>query len=223
MKRILAILSVLLIVGLMVGCISGPKEKPVATAKPAATPAPTPPPPPPPQIIEHKNTDFGGNVPEWVTKTAMDLEAEKTYADYYVFVEDQSGKDLQGVQLWANKFVINDAIAGMVSNRVKSKFVGAAAGDADQLETYMEQVVKSVSEADFSGVRVIDKFWVKKRYFKQDGEVDYEEYRYLFLVTVPKKAINDAIKRAFEDTPKPETKEEKSAADRVSEAWGEGL
>ena len=114
------------------------------------------------------------------------------------------------------------ALAALIQNKVKDKFVGAAAGDKDFIETYMEEVVKSVSEGEFSGFREQDKFWVRKRYFDQDGNVDHEEFRYLFLLTVPKKEIADAVKRAFDGT-KPETAEEVSAKERVLEAWGDGF
>jgi len=111
----------------------------------------------------------------------------------------------------------------MVSSRVESKFVGAAAGDKDMLETYLEQVVKNVSKAEYSGLRVNDEFWVKKRYFTQEGAVEKEEFRYLFLITVPKKSIDDAIKGGFNKAPKPKTAEEKAAVDRVKDAFGEGM
>jgi hypothetical protein len=176
-------------------------------------------PPPPPQIIEHKTSDFGGSIPDWVTMTALELEQAEQFKDHYVFIEDHpGGKDLQGLKLWAKNFSAASSIASMVSNRVKSKFVGAAAGDADMLETYMEQVVKSVSEAEFSGLRTNDDFWVRKRYFNQDGTIEKEEYRYLFLLTVPRKSINDAIAMAM-DGVKPDSAEEVTAMDRVKESW----
>lgn len=223
MRRILFVLTVLVVVLGLVACVSGPEPAATQPPKPKDTPAPTAPPPPPPQIIEHKTSDFGGSVPEWVTKTALELEQDDEFSDYYVFIEDHpGGKDLQGLKIWAKNFSAASSIAAMVSNRVKSKFVGAAAGDANMLETYMEQVVKTVSEAEFSGMRINDEFWVKKRYFLDDGSVEKEEYRYLFLITVPRKAINDAIKRAFDEAV-PETAEERSAMDRVKDAWGDDL
>ncbi|MBN2738480.1 MAG: hypothetical protein JXR70_15980 [Spirochaetales bacterium] len=222
MKKLIILFLALALFGAMVACVSEPPPAPVVTEKPEPTPEPTLPPPPPPQIIEHKTSDFGGNVPNWVDKTALQLEKDPEFNGYYVFIIDQSGKDLNGVKIWATNFVAQDQISRMISNRVQSKFVGAAAGDSDMLETYMESVVKSVSQAEFSGVRINDEFWIKKRYFDQEGNVDYEEYRYLFLITVPKKDINDAIERAFDGT-KPKTEEEKSAMDRVKDAFGEGL
>lgn len=223
-KRIFILLAIIAVFAITLGCVSKP-EPAAATPKPAeqVTPKPTPPPPPPPQIIEHKTSDFGGEIPDWLTKTALEMEEEEQFVDHYVFIEDHpGGQDLMGLKTWAKNFSAKEAVAAMVSNRVKSKFVGALAGDIDMVETYMEQVVKSVSEAEFSGLRVNEEFWVKKRYFDQDGNVEKEEYRYLFLITVPRKAINDAIKRAFDESA-PETEEERSAIDRVKESWGDDL
>lgn len=222
MKKVIILLLTLVLFFGFVACVSDPAPAPEKTPKPGPTPKPTLPPPPPPQIIEHKTSDFGGSVPNWVDKTALQLEKDPEFDGYYVFIADSSGKDLDGVKIWATNYMVQDQISRMVSNRVQSKFVGAAAGDADMLETYMESVVKSVSQAEFSGVRTNDEFWVRKRYFDQQGNVDYEEYRYLFLITVPRKAIDDAIERSLDGT-KPKTEEEVSAMDRVKDAWGEGL
>jgi hypothetical protein len=227
-KRLIIMLAIIAIFTIVLGCISKPEPPPAVptaapTPEPPPTPKPTPPPPPPPQIIEHKTSDFGGEVPEWLSMDALDLEQQEAYVNHYVFIEDHpGGKDLMGLKAWAKNFSAKDAVASMVSNRVKSKFVGALAGDIDMVETYMEQVVKSVAEAEFSGLRVNEDFWVKKRYYNSDGEVESEEYRYLFLITVPRKAINDAIKRAFDETT-PETEEERSAIDRVKDSWGDDL
>jgi hypothetical protein len=220
MKKILSLLIVLVLLMALFGCggpaVTEPTPKPEPTAKP------TPPPPPPPQIIEHRNTDFGGGIPDWVEMTAIELEKLPEYENYYVLIEDHTGKSREGVEMWAKKFSAMSALAALIQNKVRDKFVGAAAGDKDFIETYMEEVVKSVSEGEFAGFREQDKFWVRKRYFDQDGNIDHEEFRYLFLLTVPKKEIADAVKRAF-DGVKPDTEEEVSAKERVLDAWGDGF
>ncbi len=172
-------------------------------------------------VIDHKTKDFGGNVPRWVTRTALQIQREDMYQDYYVFIEDQMGKDLDGIKIWATGFSINSAIARMVSTRVESKFAGAAAGDKNMLETYMEQVVKSMSSATISNVVIEDEFWIKRQN-KSNGEI---EFRYLFLVTVPKTEIEAAMERAFGDANKAELKtdEETAARGRVKEAISEGF
>jgi hypothetical protein len=220
MKKILSLLIVLVLLMAFFSC-GGPKVS-EPTPEPEPTVKPTPPPPPPPQIIEHRNTDFGGGIPDWVEMTAIDLEKLPEFEKYYVLIEDHTGKSREGVEMWAKKFSAMGALAALVQNKVRDKFVGAAAGDKDFIETYMEEVVKSVSEGEFAGFREQDKFWVRKRYFDQDGNIDHEEFRYLFLLTVPKKEIADAVKRAFDGT-SPDTEEEVSAKERVLDAWGDGF
>jgi hypothetical protein len=173
-------------------------------------------------IVDHKTKDFGGNVPRWVDRTPLQLQQEDMYKDFYVFIEDQTGKNLDGIKIWAQNFSINANIARMVTTRVEAKFAGAAVGDKDMLETYFENVVKSVSSASFARVVVEDEFWIKKQN-KNSGDI---EFRYLFLVTVPRSEIEAAIQRAFEDaedTNKPKTEEEKVARERVKEAFDEGF
>lgn len=211
MKKIvyLMIAAVVLLI-VVVGCASEPEAEAITVTAP-----------PEYEMIDHKTRDFGGSVPDWVTKSASELEGQGKYADYYVFMDDQVGRDLEGLKLWARGFSVASEIARMVSTRVEDKFVGAAAGDRNSLEGYMEEVVKSVSEAQYSGARTEEDFWVKRRKASDNSE----DYRYLFLVTVPKQQIDDAIKRALkaadeEDKP---TADKQTAIDRVKAAFDEGL
>jgi hypothetical protein len=208
-KYVYLMLAAVVIAIVAIGCASEPEEPPVTVDAP-----------PEYKIIDHKTRDFGGDVPQWVTKSASELERSSEYSDFYVFMDDQIGQDLEGLKLWARGFSIASEIARLVSTRVEDKFVGAAAGDRNSLETYLEEVVKSVSEAQYSGARVEEDFWVKRRKASDDSE----DYRYLFLVTVPKQQIDDAIKRALEEADEKEpTADKKTAIDRVKQAFDEGL
>jgi hypothetical protein len=230
MKRLLyfSLIAVILL-GFFSACVSEPEpvaeepvaEEPEAEEPVAEEPAITVEPPPPMEewvIIDHKTKDFGGNVPDWVTMSAMDLESQDKYKDYFIFIIDHVGKDLNGIELWARGFSAPSEVARMVSTRVEDKFVGAAAGDIDMLETYMEEVVKTMSEAEFAGIRTEDNFWVKKQNKADPNQI---EFRYLFLVTVPRTEIELSIERAFSDadTVPPKTEEEQTARDRVKEAF----
>ena len=211
MKRIASLL-LMAVVLFAVGCASGPKEK---ESKVAVTAAPEY------QIVDHKTRDFGGTPPDWVTKSATELESTAKYKEFYVFVDDQIGKDLEGLKLWARGFSIGSQISRIVSTRVEDKFVGAAAGDRNALETYLEQTVKSVASSQYSGARVEEDFWVKRRKVSDKSE----DYRYLFLVTVPRKQIDDAIARALKDADqaaKP-TPDKETAIKRVKDAFEKGL
>jgi len=165
--------------------------------------------------------------PDWVKMTANPSDIEESEAilkadkgKVYVFVTTQQGKSLDGVQLWAKNFNMAADIASVVSTRVQSSFAGAAAGDKDKLDAYMEQVVKTMSSATYSGAKRKQDYWARIRETKPDGAVsDYFEY-YL-LVTIPKDVLDQQIKKALDgaDTAvKPKTEEEKVARDRVKKA-----
>jgi len=208
MQKLSYLLLVVLVLAVAFGCKSAPEA--------------TKPPEPEAQyeIIDHKTKDFGGTIPDWVTKSSMELEAMDEYQDYYVFVDDQVGQDLEGLKLWSRGFSVASEIARLVTTRVTDKFVGAAAGDKDELETYLEEVVQSLSEASYGGARKEEDFWVRRRK-KSDGT---EDYRYVLFVTVPKEQIDAAIERAFAEADEKEKSEEKKTAiQRVKDAFEGGL
>ena len=83
----------------------------------------------------------------------------------------------------------------------------------NKLESYMEQVVKSFSDASFSGFKQNDNYWVQMRYYKADGSVDAEAYTYLALYTIPKATMDSLVRKAMDDaatTVKPKTEDEQA-------------
>ncbi|MDR3200449.1 MAG: hypothetical protein LBT68_03220 [Spirochaetales bacterium] len=156
-----------------------------------------------------------------------DLEALDKYKSDYVFkFESPIAQNLQGAELWTKNFTANAEIAQQVQNRVQAKFQGAAAGDMNDLGTYMESTVKSLSDATFSGYRQRDNYWVKMRYYKADGSPESEGYTYLALYTIPRKTLDDLIQKALgsaDTVEKPKTENERTARERVKEAIAEGL
>jgi len=171
--------------------------------------------------------------PDWVKMTSNPSDIEESDAilksdkgKVYVFVTSLTGKDLNGVQTWAKNFNMASDIAAAISTRVQSTFAGAAAGDRDKLEGYMEQVVKTMSSATYSGARRKSDYWARIRETTPDGKVsDY--YEYWLLVTIPKDVLDQQIKAAMgaaDAAAKPKTAEEQTARDRVKKAFdSEGL
>ena len=205
---------------LVPGCPSKPKAK-AATAVPAAKVAE------PigrrPDMLDHKNYKWGTQPPEWVTMNVTDLEAMDKYKSDYVFkFESPRAKDLQVAEPWTKTFTAAAEIAQQVRNRVQVKFAGAAAGDMNQLGSYMEQVVKSFSDATFTGFKQKDSYWVQMRYYKPDGNVDQDAFTYLALYTIPQATMDELVRKALEEagqTVKPKTPEEQTARKRVQEAF----
>jgi hypothetical protein len=220
-KRILTILLVAsALAAVLASCASAPEPTPEAEEAEMQEPLVRR-----PDILDHKNYKWGQDVPEWVMMDALDIEQMEEYEDHYVFkFESPRAANLQGAELWTRNFTASSQIAQIVQNRVQTKFAGAAAGDMDMLETYMEQVVQSFSEAQFSGYTPEADYWVQMRYYDAEGEPTEEAYTYVVLYTIERdtldQMIQDALERAGEE---PDTEEEETARDRVREAMSGGL
>jgi hypothetical protein len=222
MKKLLMGAGAIALVAFAFACAGGPKaapEKPKGEIK-------VEPQVYPPKVIEHKNTAFGGDVPDWVFLEQDELEKLPEYDGVYVFKFDQTGKDLEGVKAWTRSFTAATEVARMVSTRVMNKFAGAQVGDKDMVETYMEEVAKVLALAEYAGARKKADFWVHLQTFTDEGQKDQQVYRYLLLYTVPREQIDAAIQRALDaqsQKAKPKTEEEQTARDRVKELFSEGL
>jgi hypothetical protein len=182
----------------------------------------------PPKVIEHKLTALGGDVPQWVFDYAegVDFEKEAEFEGMYVFVFEQTGKDLEGVKAWTRSFSAATEVARMVSTRVMNKFAGAQVGDKDMVETYMEEVAKILAVAEYAGARKKDDFWLYRQFYDDNGKATEKIYTYFLLYSVPSEQIDAAIQRALDaqsNKAKPKTEEEQTARDRVKELFSEGL
>lgn len=213
MKRMifgaLAVVSAVLFVA---SCASGPK----VTAPPVSKENR-------PQVIDDQ---YHGarQTPDWVFLEPNEMEGNGQYTDVYLFKFVQQGKDIDGLRVWVNGFSAASEISRMVSTRVQDKFVGAAAGDKDKLETYMEDTVKSVSDAQYSGARKVADYWWEIQKANADGTID-QVYEYYLLYAVPKTQIDQAISRALStaDQTQPASQDEQTARDRVKAVMQQGL
>ncbi len=221
MKHLWKVAVVLVVVGLLFACGTKPtpKQEQALKVEPQVYP---------PKVIEHKLTALGGDVPEWVFQYASgeDLEEKKDYNDLYVFIFEQTGKDLEGVKAWTRSFSAATEVARMVSTRVMNKFAGAQVGDKDMVETYMEEVVKILAVAEYAGARKKDDFWIHRQFYDDNGNPMKKEYTYYMLYTVPQEQIDAAIQRSLDaqnNKAKAKTEEEQTARDRVRELFSENL
>lgn len=218
-RKVFALVLAALALSLVIGCASKPKSS-GTTAAPAQLAEPIV---RRPDMLDHKNYKWGTQPPEWVTMNVDDLEAMAKYKEDYVFkFESPRAKNLQGAELWTKNFTAASEIAQQVKNRVQVKFAGAAAGDMDELGTYMEQVVKSFSDATFAGYKLKDSYWVQMRYYRPDGNPDGDDFTYLALYTIPQATLDELVRKALDEAGeavRPKTQEEQTARQRVQEAF----
>lgn len=223
MKKILWIMTMVVLAFFLVtsfACKSAPEAAP-ATEKEEESDAPKTT-VKRPELLDYKAADFR-EPPEWVFASITELEAMDAYADKYVFkVESPRAGSRTGAEMYAENMQANAEVAKLINTRVQSRFSGASVGDLDAVETYMEQVTKSLSEAQFSGLRKVDSFWMQRRYFTPEGEVDEDAYTVMLLYTIDKEVLDELVKSAIEGTP-PKTEESQRAQDLVRGSLSEGL
>ncbi|MDX9957030.1 MAG: hypothetical protein AB7T74_07340 [Clostridia bacterium] len=221
MKRnLIVILGVIALLGLA-GCVSNEPAPPPA---PAANV-------PPFEILQHKGTTLGVAMPPpWIEASLYgpkEVEKLDGYAGKFVVTVDVTGGDLEGTQLAAQRLNADTEIARFLSIRVKDTFAGAQVGDKDMLETYMERVVKSVSEARFSGFQRANDWWVQIRWYKPDNKKtwDRDEFRVLQLYTVDKEVLEEQLRKFLdgEAAVEPKTPEKERAMEAVQNAFYEGF
>jgi hypothetical protein len=211
MKKILGFLTLAsLAVGLVVSCGSTSGSKGSTAPAPVDTR-------PAYRLISNQNSDFGGSIPNWVTASISSLEGSDEYKDKYVFKFEGTGSNLEGTKLKVNNLNAAGEMARFISMRVQALFAGAQVGDDKNLETYMENVVKSLAQTTLSGFRKVDDFWIQRQYFDDNRT----EYVYRVLYTIDQTKVKELLGQAAgaaADTP-----EKQTAKSRVLEIMQGGL
>ncbi|MDR1748271.1 MAG: hypothetical protein LBR47_04355 [Spirochaetaceae bacterium] len=174
-------------------------------------------------VIEHKGTSLGINdLPLWVdtyvSQGILGLEAMPEYKDFYCFVGENTGTNLNSLLSWVTGFNISQEMARTISTKVQALFVGAATGSPEAAYgSYFENVVKTTSEASFSGARKVNDWWVYVRYYNDDGKtVQKNEYRAFVLTIIPKAQLDQQVMNIINGVDSSAaTPEQLTAIDRV--------
>lgn len=225
MKKILIALLVALAVFAIASCASEPA--PAATGpKPMETVLT-------PDILEHKGTALGANVPAWIMTYIENgpggVEKLAEYKGKYIIVLDAEGQSKQGTMVAMDNMDAPVQIARYLSTRVQAKFAGAQVGDRDQLTEYFESVVKTVSEARFSGFMAGPDWWVYLQYYKPGAktksEVDRRVYRVIKIYSIDKTILETQLNKYLNESEAKvaKTPEKQRAIDAVQSAFYEGF
>jgi hypothetical protein len=201
-KVIVGIAAVAVVAAVTVGCASAPDTPPARIEEQRFT------------IIEHKNSTLGGDIPDWTMMDVGRLEEEERFEGKRVYRFERTGRDLDGTKALVDNMDAPSAIAREVSTRVEQVFAGAEVGDDDAVETYFENVVKTIARTEVNGFRKYGDFWVLKQYTNADGSPGQTEYAYYTLYTVDEEIVRELVERAIEDV-EADSEEELTARERV--------
>ena len=130
------------------------------------------------QIIETKSSQFGKEEPAWISRTKSEIESMDEYRDYYVFIINEEGKDLEGVKRWMKNFSLTRSISDMLSKDVK----------VEETNGTTTTVVTTSFNLNASKIKVIDEYWIKYQKIDNPQEI---KYKYTMFVVIPKKEIDN--------------------------------
>ena len=145
--------------------------------------------------------------------TDLDLiEKLKTYEGKYCFIAEEISNNLNAGLAWAEGVNMPQTIARNVATRVESMFTGASSGSLDgEYNTYFENVVKTITDIDYSGAKEAGEWWVLVRRYDNDVKKKYtDEYRIYSLYTMDKDYLDMQIINAIEKA----AKESESSAEK---------
>jgi hypothetical protein len=180
------------------------------------------------EVADHKTKAEGLDIPEWVTRYIggglTGVEGMIQFYGRYVFVGENSGTNPRALRQWSSGFTVDQDLARLVAARVQARL--AAPGNPDETYgRYFEAVIKSASDASYTGARRETDFWLLKRYLAEDGTTDREAYDFYVLVSIDKAALEERINAILNGitTELPPTREQSAAINRVKEAFFEGF
>ncbi|MDR2518769.1 MAG: hypothetical protein LBD13_05070 [Spirochaetaceae bacterium] len=206
-----------ILAALCAGCASQPKEARVQWSAPPEAAKPKA----PALIIESKTPE----IPQWAAvyeeQGISGVEALADYAGMYLFIGANAGRNFGALSQWLEGFTVSHDFAPLAASRVQARFTRESATFPDQdFGAFFEGAVKGAADAAYTGAVKEADFWVKKRYFKEDGAtVDREAYEFLILVKIDKEALRSQLDAILNAVPVRGAKDQTASANRLKASF----
>jgi hypothetical protein len=207
-----------LLAALCFGCVGRPKEAYVEwspqSSEAGKTEALT-------LIIESKTDD----IPQWVQVYerlgVRGVEELPLYQGAYLFISGNSGGNFGALTQWLAGFTVSHDFAPLVAARVQARFTEESVTFPDQdFGVFFEDAVKGAFDGTYTGAVRDSDFWVRRRYFEEDGvTVDRDVYEFFILVTIDKAALRSQLDALLGAIPLRGSKEQVANITRVRTAF----
>ena len=164
------------------------------------------------EIIEHKGSAWGVEIPEW-TKTVLMTPNQKTLkkalglSDMKIWVLTKNGKKLDFLQTWVDQVdaraEIASSIKQVIGDRIKAD-MKASSGD-NEIEKNIERVSERIANAAVVGLEKETDWWTCNRHLKpgvkkgKDNEDYVLQYTYMVIYAMEETLFKEQLARAFKD------------------------
>lgn len=188
------------------------------------------------QIIEAQDNADAAAIPDWVNfylnNDIRGIEALDALSGRYVFVAGNRGDNFNALQQWANGFAIAQDLPYLIALRVEQRLVGAAAlYPDDEYGEYFANMIKQVSDGEYTEALKEQTYWVKKsiqvintEYGETPPEsTEFERYEFMVLVTINKETLQENIKHIMANikTAAAPTRNQAAAIKKINETFFE--
>ena len=185
-------------------------------------------------ITDYKNKAGGENMPEWAERYfeggTAGIETMDIYTDRYVFVSRNEGSNFNSLIQWTRGFNAELDFPRLAAARIETRFTKSAPFPDVEYGAYYEELIRTASDAVWTGAVKEDDFWILKNYFPSESEEPdqnqrKESWEFFILVTINKNLFAYQLNNVFQKTkPNPApTKIQTAAVNRVKDRFFSGF
>ena len=150
--------------------------------------------------LDYKGASLGSEIPQWTMAIAEDdyerVEKEERFKDRQLIFVVEYGKNLDLLRSWANNFSAQAQVSRLISNKVQAQFGGIQEGDknsSDEADSYLKEIVATLSNIKISGLRKERDFWIKVRIVDNEKQTTTEQYEYYLMYSINKQDLQRQI------------------------------
>ena len=142
-------------------------------------------------IIDYKNRERGESLPEWLdlwlNASIQDVEALPSFEGHYVFVGRNEGVHLAPLHMWLEGFSPELDFPRLAAARIERRFASEATHPDDEYGPFYEALIKTASDALWTGAMSLNDFWIRRRYTpNEEDRQELETWEFLILLTIDK-------------------------------------
>jgi len=176
-------------------------------------------------------------IPNWVNLhlkyETREIENMNIFMDKYIFIGENRGNNIIALRQWVSAFTVKQDLPRLALPRIENRMIsGATLYPDDEYGAFFETFIKAVIDADYSGARIEDSFWVKRRIQTTAAGTDPDEnpvfeerYDFLILISVDKTVMQNQIRAAMDSikVSRYYTREQIAAINRIKQNFFEGF
>ena len=188
------------------------------------------------EILDYRNKDTGASIPAWVyyylEEDIHQIENLTEFRNHFTFITANSGNNFNALEQWLSAFSIELDFARLVAMRIENRFLNAAVlYPDDEYGSYYEALIRTASDAQWTGAVRVSDFWVQRSFVGLDNNQDndlpeyWERYDFLILVSVEKNIMIPQIRTVLQDVrPTAQlSRDQRNAVNRVQEHFFDGF